>query len=296
MHYHYKFRVQEAKQLRVIVDTDAACEADDPFAIAHALMTPRFQVRGVIAEQFGGTSGDKTVERSYGVIQHVMELMGVTDVPIYRGAEHPLETEDATPPSEAADFIIREAQQPREDRLYVLCMGAITNVAIALNKCPEIASKLIIIWIGGGFYPKGGWEFNLMNDYRAANVVFKSQVELWQVPMECYTQMQVGYAELECKVEPCGEIGHFLFEQMQELGMSAEWISGECWSLGDSPSVGLALNPGCGWAREDNAPIVDENGYYVGQVENHRIRIYHRIDSRYILEDFFAKLKLNFQK
>ena len=34
LHYH----VQEYRKRRVIIDTDAACEADDPFAIAQALM------------------------------------------------------------------------------------------------------------------------------------------------------------------------------------------------------------------------------------------------------------------
>lgn len=30
----FKFEVRDEKKIRVIVDTDAACEADDPFAIA----------------------------------------------------------------------------------------------------------------------------------------------------------------------------------------------------------------------------------------------------------------------
>ena len=34
----FKFEVRDEKKIRVIVDTDAACEADDPFAIAHALL------------------------------------------------------------------------------------------------------------------------------------------------------------------------------------------------------------------------------------------------------------------
>ena len=180
--------------------------------------------------------------------------------------------------------------------LYVLCQGAITNVALALNKAPEIAGRFICIWIGGGSYPEGGWEFNLFNDYRAANVVFKSQVELWQVPMDCYTRMQVGYAELQRKVMPYGAIGRYLFEEMQELGMRAEWIAGESWGLGDSPAVGLALNPGCGRYNIRKAPIVNSDGKYSGEVDTHEIRVYHEIDSRYILEDFFAKLALNYEK
>lgn len=290
----YKFKVQESKRIRVILDTDAACEADDQFAIVHALLTPRFSVKGIIAEQFNSEGGKDSVEKSYDEIQKILKLMQISDVPVYRGAYQTLKGEGDAPASEGADFIIKEALKENEQPLFVLCQGAITNVAAALNKCPEIADKFTCIWIGGGFYPEGGWEFNLLNDYHAANVVFKSKLELWQVPMESYTTMQLGYAELQKKVMPCGELGKYLFEQMIDLGLRAEWIMGESWSLGDSPAVGLALNPGCGRYRVRKAPVVDEQGHYMECEENREIRVYYKVDSRYILEDFFAKLELCF--
>ena len=37
----HEYKVQEKKRIRVILDTDAACEADDQYAIVHALLTPR---------------------------------------------------------------------------------------------------------------------------------------------------------------------------------------------------------------------------------------------------------------
>lgn len=289
---NYRFTVQEKKKIRVIIDSDAACEADDQFAIVHALLTPRFKVEGIIAEQFNSEGGGLSVDKSYDEIKKLLSLTDMTELPVYHGSYHVLSSEDAVPDSEGADFIISEALKQSDMPLYVLCQGALTNVAIALNRCPEIADRFICIWIGGGFYPKGGWEFNLKNDYHAANVVFKSQVELWQVPMEAYTTMQTGYAELQQKVLPCGQIGKYLFEQMIALGMEKDWIMGESWSLGDSPAVGLALNPGCGQYRLQRAPVVDSDGYYYEEEGNREIRVYYRLDSRYILEDFFAKLQI----
>lgn len=286
----YQFHVQERKRLRVIIDTDAACEADDQYAIVHALLTPRFDIRGIIAEQFRSEGGASSVEKSYAEIMRLLSLTGF-DVPVYRGAEAPLASREDVPESAGAEFIIAEALSETERPLLVLCQGAITNVAAALNKCPDIRGRFTCVWIGGGAYPAGGWEFNLHNDIHAANVVFGAGIDLWQVPMDCYTQLQVGYAELQTKVMPCGKIGRYLFDEMQELGMRADWICGEAWGLGDSPAVGLALNPGCGRYAMWKAPIVDEKGEYVGENEN-LIRVYHTIDSRYILEDFFAKLKL----
>lgn len=60
-----------------------------------------------------------------------------------------------------------------------------------------------------------GRNYNLCNDTYAANTLYKS----WQVPMECYSQMQIGYAELQTRLLPCGEIGRYLFEELQQVGM-----------------------------------------------------------------------------
>ena len=289
---NFKFQIQEKKKLRVIVDTDAACEADDPFAIVHGLLTPRFHVKGIIAEQFTHDGSGESVDQSYDVIQKILGLMNIDDVPVLHGSYRKLAKEQDVLVSEGADFIIKEARKISGEPLYVLCMGALTNVAIALNKAPDIADKFICIWIGGAFYPQGGWEFNLFNDIHAANVVFKSQVELWQVPMETYCTMQLGYAELQQKVRPYGEIGRYLFEQMVCFGMTADWVAGESWSLGDSPSVALALNPGCGWSEMRKAPVFDEEGHYVDCDTNREIRVYKKVDSRYVLEDFFCKLAI----
>ena len=59
-----KFGVTDTKKLRVIVDTDAACEADDPFAIAHALMSPKLIVKGITAEHFNVEGWEKAFESS----------------------------------------------------------------------------------------------------------------------------------------------------------------------------------------------------------------------------------------
>lgn len=41
-----------------------------------------------------------------------------------------------------------------------------------------------------------------------------------------------------------------------------------------------------------NAQIIGEDKKYIGELPNRLIRIYTDIDSRFIFEDFFAKLKL----
>lgn len=284
------YKVAENKRIRVIIDTDAACEADDQYAIAHALMTQKFIVKGICAEHFKCPNSEQL---SYDEIVKVLSIMEREDVPVYHGASEPIKDISTPPTSDAADFIIKEAMSDSEYPLFVFCQGAVTNVACALLKKPEIAKRMTVISILGGAYPNGGGEFNLQNDPKAANVLFASGTDLWQVPNSCYARMRVSYAELQKKVRPCGKIGRYLFEQMQEYGNSekAGWTMGESWSLGDSPCVGLAMDFCIGSFEYLNSPIADENGVYTGFNEN-KIRVYKEIDSRFILEDMFAKLKI----
>lgn len=284
------YKVRDDKKIRVIIDTDAACEADDQFAIAHALMTQKFIVKGITAEHFGVKNSEQL---SYEEIKRVLKLMGREEVPVYHGVETAISSDGTVPNGEAVDFIIKEALAESEYPLFVLCQGAVSNVACAIIKCPEIVSKMTVISIIGGEYPDGEGEFNLHNDYLAANVLFASGVELWQVPINCYSKMRVSFAELQKKVYPCGEIGKYLFEQMQKYGNSqcGGWTMGESWALGDSPAVGLAMDFCIGDFEYKNSPVADEDGNYIAFNQN-KIRVYNNVDSRFILEDMFAKLEL----
>ena len=46
--WNYAYTVPENKKVRVIVHTDCKNEADDQYAVAHHLMTPRFDVKGLV--------------------------------------------------------------------------------------------------------------------------------------------------------------------------------------------------------------------------------------------------------
>lgn len=45
-----------------------------------------------------------------------------------------------------------------------------------------------------------------------------SDLQVWQIPRDVYSQVIVSLAELEYKVRPCGELGKYLFEQLEEHG------------------------------------------------------------------------------
>lgn len=305
--WNYRYRVPENKRVRVIVHTDCKNEADDQYALAHHLMTPKFDVRGIIAGHFDKNcqryGKDQTEQASYDEIIKILELMDLSgQYPVLHGAPHGL-PDTATPiPSEGAGFIIQEAMRDDPRPLYVACQGAITDMASALLMRPEIAQRLTVIWIGGADYPTGGTEFNLSMDINGANVVFSSQAPVWQITTGVYKQFAVSLAELQRKVYPCGKIGRYLFEQMVEFnehaaGFGGPWPHGELWGLGDQGTIAVLMEE---LERVSykmiQAPTVRPDGTYSFENRNRPVRVYHTVDHRLTLEDFFAKLAINFEE
>ena len=285
------FDIPEYKKIRVIIDTDAACEADDPFAIVQALLSPKLIVKGILAEHFG-VSG--SMMESYNEIRTILDAMEM-DIPVYKGQTGTLKEDKIV--SEAADFIIKEAMRDDEKPLFILCQGAVSNVAKAIESNPGIINRMTVIWIGthGEAPCKAPFrEFNAGNDIDAANLLLQSGVDLWLVPSQVYSTITIGIAEIKRRISPCGRIGEHLFNNLIEYNNSegAGWTQGESWSLGDSPAIAIAINPGCGRFKTIHAPVVADDTSSVESNDTPMIRIYIDVDSRYILEDLIAKLEL----
>lgn len=106
--------------------------------------------------------------------------------------------------------------------------------------------------------------------------------------------MHIGFAEIQKKIYPYGEIGKLLYENMIEFYSSenATWSAGESWSLGDSPAVGVTLEPNCGGSVRRVAPWVNEDTSYTYAEEDPTIKVYTSINSRFIIEDFICKLQI----
>lgn len=297
----YKFHVPEEKIIRLITDTDAKNEGDDQFAIVHGLLSPKIEHVGVVAAHYG-TRHEDAMERSYREIETIFDKLGFPkEGMIYRGATHALPDVHTPVDSEGARLIIREAMKDDKRPLFAIFLGPLTDLASALLMEPGIANRMKAIWIGGGKYPEGGTEFNLKNDINAVNVVFESKMEIWQVPKNVYEMMPVSLAELEWKVAPCGAIGAYLFEQLNMVAHEASsrestFRTGETWVLGDSPAVGLLLYEHRFEFDWVEAPCISENREYIFSGQNRPIRVYKHIDSRLILEDFYAKLELFHRK
>jgi len=294
----YKFPVPQEKIARVITNTDAKNEADDQFAIVQTMLSPKFDNVGFIAAHFGNRRTDHSMEESYAELEKIFDIMKFDKTGmIYRGGTHALPDENTPVDSEGARLIIKEAMSDDPRPLYVTFFGPLTDLASAYLMEPRIAGRLIAIWIGGGQYPVGGTEFNLSNDINAANVIMKSKIELWQVPKNAYEMMTVSLAELQTKVRPRGEIGRYLFDQlcehlMEEGPRKSAFRTGEAWVLGDNPAVGLILFESRFQFDWMPAPEFTSDMRYIHTGRNRSIRVYNKVENRFILEDLFAKLEI----
>lgn len=298
----YKFTCPEQKKIRLIIDTDAKNEADDQFAIVHHLLSQKVIIKGMIGAHFEkrhDMGQEKSMEMSYDELNKILDLMDLTGkYPVLKGAAHAMPNRMTPVMSEGAEFIIEEAMKEDERPLYAVFLGAITDLASAYLAEPRIAERLHVVWIGGGQWPCGGFEFNLMQDINAANVVFSSNLSMWQVPIDVYKQVKITLAELQVKVAPYGKIGRYLFEQMVEF--NNEWAEnkgfpeGEAWVLGDQPTVSVLLDSHeCAYDYKP-APFVTDEMFYVHGQNNRPIRVYKYVDTRMTMEDFYAKLKINY--
>ena len=280
----------EARQ-RVIVNTDAKNEADDQYAIVHAVLTPSFELHGIIPAHFGTRKSSTSMLDSHEETMLLLRLMDLEGkVRVADGAAHAIPDESTPADSPGARLIIEEVMKDDDRPLHVAFYGPLTDMASALLIEPKIQDRNVrVIWIGGGVWPNGGREFNLSNDINAANVVMKSNLTVWQVPRSTYRTMGVSYAELIEKVYPQGEIGRYLVEQLLEHNAQTR-PEMEYRSLGDSPCIGIIMDPECGRFTWRPAPTFDPQMHYVHTGQHRPIRVYENVNTRFIHEDLFAKL------
>lgn len=292
------------RRIRAIINTDAKNEADDQYAIVHALLSPSLDVRGVIAAHFGVRRGPHSMDESRQEVDLLIKLANLEgSVRVENGASFAMPDARTPLDSPGAQLIIEEAMRNSAMPLYVAFLGPLTDMAAAVLLEPAIAERdVTVVWIGGPAYQgfeqieqirSGRPEFNLSNDIAAANVVFSSGIKIWQIPSSTYRTIAVGYAELYEKVRPCGDLGRYLVDQLVQFNVDHphEGRSIEYRALGDSPAVGVMLAPHAAWWREQAAPQFRYDGTYDHSCPGHPIRVYESVDTRFIMEDFFAKLR-----
>ena len=290
-------KIPQAPTARVIVDNDFAGDPDGLLALAHHLLSPTTETV-LITSSFldakltpAGVARGATAERGRDLAQETMQRLGFGNtVPIAAGHEMP--DVAGNTPSPAASAIILEAQRNHALPLFLCCGGPLSNVAEALHHAPDIAQKMTLIWIGGGGYPDGGWEYNLATDLAAARAVIEgSSTPLWQVPQPAYRQMQMSIAEMTADLRPISPFSEWLYGQFTR---PPSFVTlGGAWPMGDSPPVLLtAIAAESSEYHDQPARRILDDMRYGDALPARSIRVYNRLDARLTHADLMAKLKL----
>ena len=289
--------MEPSSRRRVIIDTDAKNEADDQFAIVHALLSPSLDVRGLIAAHFGTSRSDRSMEESREEIDLLLDLMGLEQqVTVANGAPTGIADEQTPRDSAGAQLIIAESKLARpDDPLFVAFLGPLTDMASAILLDPAIVQprrrrdldrrrrlRRCRDLSRGRVQPA--------NDIAAANVVYDSGITVWQVPSNVYSQVSVSYTELEEKIGGTSKLADYLISQTVEWNRTYWPEPIESRSLGDSPAISLMLYPRGGNFRIVPAPRFGQEGHYLPG-SGHPIRVVESVDVRFLLEDMFAKIR-----
>ncbi len=168
-----------SERIPVLFDTDANNELDDQHALAYLLFNGEiFDVRGVTVN---ATFNGGEIQEHYKEAERIMQLCGVNDkIPLFAGANAGFEdirdsiNEQEYDGKDAVEFIIEEARKNRDQKLVLLPVGKLTNVALALEKAPDIKDKVRIVWLGSN-YPEPG-EYNQINDIPSLNYILDQEV------------------------------------------------------------------------------------------------------------------------
>ena len=166
----------------VVLDTDAATEVDDPFAISYLLLSPeRFRVKAVYAAPFSmneRAQDPKTgMEMSYREILNIQKLCHKEGgCEVKKGSASYLSDKKRPVPSAAAsDLAERAMKYSPENPLYVIGIGAGTNIASALLQQPEIISRIVVVWLAGNDFNLSPDVYNIYQDVKAAQEAVEQQ-------------------------------------------------------------------------------------------------------------------------
>lgn len=286
------------RPIDVVIDSDTYNEIDDQFAISYALCCPeKLRVQAIYAAPFfnhRSTGPADGMERSYQEIQRLLALLG-RDVPSFRGAVAYLPNEKEPLPTPAAeDLCMRAMTHTPENPLYVVALGAITNVASALLMNPAIAQRMVIVFLGGHAldWPDNA-EFNLMQDVAAARVVYASGAPLVLLPcMGVVSNFTTTGPELDAWLRGKNPLCDYLVQNTVDEAHT--YALGKVWSrvLWDVTAVAWLMNDGERFMRSRlvPTPIPEYDHHYARCSTNPLCRYVFHIHRDALFADLFTRL------
>ncbi len=240
------------------------------------------------------------MEESYHEILTVLEKLGIppTDL-VFRGSDRYMPRADVPVESEGAHRIIEAALADDDRVLFVVAIGAVTNVSSALLMAPEIASRMVVTWTSG--YPS--WvnlsnqpSLNLVQDPHASRLLYSSGVPLVYLPgFHIGAQLRISLPEMQAWFAGRGAIGDYLFHLYQENPIwkqrGVQPFSGQSWIIWDLINVAWLINRDWVPTIPTATPHLDDDLYWRPNPDGPMMLEAVSIDRDAIFHDLIVKLE-----
>lgn len=259
----------------IIIDTDPGI--DDAVALAIALFSSKLDVK-LITTVAGNVSLDKVTYNALRLLKYFNK-----HIPVAAGAATPLiepfedashvhgktglegfefdEPDETLLLKETAVEAIKNTLIKSTQKVTIIPIGPLTNIALVLQIYPQLKEKIEKIVFMGGALERGNKgvysEFNIGTDPEAAEIVFTSDIPLVMAPMEL-GEKAIILPEDTHKFKTLNKTGHMLytlFETHRKAGIANGL------NMYDSCTIAYLLNPTL-FTQKNVFVAVELQGYY----------------------------------
>ena len=285
-------------RIDILIDSDTNNEIDDQFAIAYALLSPeRFHIRAILAAPYVIDDGLQDPQEgmllSYQEIFRLLNLMGRENIPdgfVNKGSPRFMEPSKEPVPSDAADCIVRLTKEySPEHPLYIIAIGAITNVASAIQSAPEIIQNLVVVWLGGNDFSQSPDVFNVNRDKYAAQILFDCGVPLVHVPAYYVSSHLItSVPTLRSFIGGANPLCDYFIENVAGFRAESFATGKEIW---DVSAFAVLMDPAWSTSEITAAPIITDQLTWSFDYRRPLMRNIRTLDREAIMGDLYRKLK-----
>lgn len=280
------------EKINVILDTDTYNECDDQFALVYMLKSQDiFNVEAITVAPYSHKERNETVisgrEKSYNEIIKICNWLNLdTTNKVFKGAEDYI-CNEYNETNDAVNKIIEVAL--KNDKTYVMAIGAITNVALAIKKEPKIIDKIEVVWLGGhSLLQNNNLEFNFRQDVNAVKIVFDSKVKLTIIPCKnVASNLRTSVYELNHYLKDKSELCNYLIDRFYNDGYHGIQERRVIW---DISVIAYMINKEWFTSEDISCPNIKEDTSYELTTNNHKITMVNYIDVNKVYYDLFKKL------
>lgn len=279
-------------KLNIILDTDTYNECDDQFALTYLLKNQDlFNIEAITVAPYSHQSRNVSVregqELSYNEILKICKWLNLNiSNKVFKGSMDYIQN-GYNETNDAVNKIIEIAL--KNDKTYILAIGAITNIALALKKEPKIINKIEIIWLGGNeFGYKYNLEYNFRQDIEAVKIVFESKVKITILPCKnVVSNLKIDINTIKNNLENKSELCNYLIERFYDDGYHGIQEARVIW---DIAVIAYMINKNWFETKQISCPNIREDTSYEVSDNRHNITFVTKLDRNKIYEDLFNKL------